>query len=123
MHHQSAALRDRTIGALVGLAISDAVGTTLEFKSRDNYQPLTDMVGGGPFDLKPGQFTDDTSMALALAESLLAHAEHDPADLITRFVAWLDRGEYSCTGHCFDIGNTVDRALDHWLQTGNPMAG
>ena len=81
------------------------------------------MVGGGPFDLKPGEWTDDTSMALALAESLVAHPNLDPADLMTRFVAWRDRGRYSCLGHCFDIGSTVDRALDRWLQTGDPMAG
>ena len=111
------------MGALVGLAVGDAVGTTLEFKDRDTYQPLTDMVGGGPFDLKPGEWTDDTSMALALAESLLAYPELDPPDLMTRFVAWRDRGDYSCVGRCFDIGTTVDRALDRWLQTGDPMAG
>ncbi len=62
-------------------------------------------------------------MALALAESLLVHPDLDPADLMTRFVAWRDRGEYSCTGQCFDIGTTVDRALDQWFQTGDPMAG
>ncbi len=81
------------------------------------------MVGGGPFDLKAGEWTDDTAMTLALADSLLVHPELDPDDLMTRFVAWRDRGEYSCTGRCFDIGTTVNRALDRWLKTGNPMAG
>ncbi len=121
--HQRAELRDRALGALVGLAVGDAVGTTLEFKVRDTYQSLVTMIGGGPFDLKPGQFTDDTSMALALADSLLIDPELNAADLMTRFVAWRDHGEYSCVGHCFDIGNTVDRALDRWLHTGDPVAG
>jgi ADP-ribosyl-[dinitrogen reductase] hydrolase len=66
--------RDRAIGALMGLAVGDAVGTTLEFTSRDTYPPLTDMIGGGPFRLQRGQWTDDTSMALCLAESLAPRA-------------------------------------------------
>ena len=63
--------RERAIGALLGLAVGDAVGTTLEFKPRASIKPISDMVGGGPFGLKPGQWTDDTSMALCLAESLI----------------------------------------------------
>lgn len=65
-------IRDRARGALFGLAVGDALGTTLEFKARDTYEPLTDLVGGGPFRLKPGQWTDDTAMALAMADSLVA---------------------------------------------------
>lgn len=117
------AVRDRAIGAFLGLAVGDAVGTTLEFKSRDSYPLHTDMVGGGPFGLKAGQWTDDTSMALALADSLLAGDEFDPADLMERFVAWRDDGEYSCTGSCFDIGGTVASALSRWKRTGDPIAG
>lgn len=64
-------LADRYRGALLGLACGDAVGTTVEFQPRGSFQPLSDMIGGGPFQLKPGQWTDDTSMALCLAESLL----------------------------------------------------
>jgi len=55
---------DRAIGAMLGLAIGDAIGTTLEFSVRDARQPVTDMVGGDPFRLKPGEWTDDTAMAL-----------------------------------------------------------
>lgn len=117
------AIRDRAIGALIGLAVGDAVGTTLEFKQRDSYPRLTDMVGGGPFRLKPGQWTDDTSMALALADSLLEGHPFDPADLMRRFVAWRDEGAYSCTGTCFDIGMTVSSALSRWQRTGDPIAG
>ncbi len=117
------AIRDRAIGALIGLAVGDAVGTTLEFKQRDSYPRLTDMVGGGPFRLKPGQWTDDTSMALALADSLIENPDLDPADLMRRFVAWRDEGAYSCTGTCFDIGMTVNAALSRWQRTGDPLAG
>jgi ADP-ribosyl-[dinitrogen reductase] hydrolase len=118
-----AAIRDRAIGALIGLAVGDAVGTTLEFKSRDSYPRLTDMIGGGPFRLKPGEWTDDTSMALALADSLIENADLDPADLMRRFVKWRDDGAYSCTGRCFDIGMTVSGALQRFQRSGDPMAG
>lgn len=75
--HSAITTEDRAIGALLGLAAGDAVGTTLEFRPRDSYEPLTDMVGGGPFNLKAGEWTDDTAMAMALADSL---AEHDAFD-------------------------------------------
>lgn len=117
------AIKDRAIGALLGLAVGDAVGTTLEFKTRDNYPRLADMAGGGPFRLEAGQWTDDTSMALALADTLLASDDFDAEDLMRRFVAWRDNGEYSCTGRCFDIGGTVNSALRRWKQTGDPIAG
>ena len=114
---------DRAQGALLGLAIGDALGTTLEFKPRDTYPPLTDMVGGGPFDLAAGVWTDDTSMALALADSLLASGQLDPADLMRRFVAWWHHDKYSPTGTCFDIGVTTRVALAHFQRTGEPLAG
>lgn len=122
-HQHDEAIRDRAIGALLGLAVGDAVGTTLEFRQRDSYPLLTDMVGGGPFRLKPGQWTDDTAMAVALADSLYLHPGFDPEDLMRRFVAWRDTGEYSCTGDCFDIGMTTSAALSRWQRTGEPYAG
>jgi ADP-ribosyl-[dinitrogen reductase] hydrolase len=99
------ALEDRAIGALIGLAVGDAVGTTLEFRPRnDKAERHTQMIGGGPFRLKAGQWTDDTAMALALADSLTANPALDPRDLMRRFVQWWQQGTYSCTGECFDIG-------------------
>jgi ADP-ribosyl-[dinitrogen reductase] hydrolase len=115
--------RDRAIGALVGLAVGDAVGTTLEFKPKPVQPVLTDMVGGGPFGLLPGQWTDDTAMALALGDWLANDPGLEPADLMSRFVRWFKDGEYSCTGTCFDIGNTTREALEHFLRTGEPLAG
>ena len=117
------AIRDRAVGALLGLAVGDAVGTTIEFKPKPKYALVDDMVGGGPFGLKPGEWTDDTAMALALADSLLEHPEFDATDLISRFVKWHKKGDYSCTGTCFDIGNTVSAALARFQRTGDPMAG
>ena len=118
-----AAIRDRALGAFLGLAIGDAVGTTLEFHSRDARPLLEDMTGGGPFALPPGAWTDDTAMALALADSLAATGTLDCRDLMDRFVRWWQDGEYSCTGACFDIGNATRGALGRYLRTGDPFAG
>jgi ADP-ribosyl-[dinitrogen reductase] hydrolase len=115
--------RDRAIGAMLGLAIGDAVGTTLEFSVRDTRQPVRDMVGGGPFRLKPGEWTDDTAMALCLADSLLACNHLDQRDLMQRFCRWWRNGENSCTGTCFDIGNATRAALIRFEHTGDPVAG
>ena len=116
-------IADRALGAMLGLAIGDALGTTLEFSRRDSQPRLADMIGGGPFKLQPGEWTDDTAMALALADSLAANPLLDEADLMQRFVRWHERGEYSCTGRCFDIGTTTRSALQRYKQTGNPVAG
>ena len=118
-----AAVRERAIGALLGLAVGDALGTTLEFSARDSKPRIAEIVGGGPFGLESGQWTDDTSMALALADSLLSCGELDEHDLMTRFVSWMDEGAYSSNGRCFDIGNTVRGALNRFKQSGNPVAG
>jgi ADP-ribosylglycohydrolase len=109
----------------VGLAVGDAVGTTLEFKPRDSYEPLRDMIGGGPFRLKPGEWTDDTSMALCLADSLIeTGGQFDPADLMRRFVNWRDNGENSANERgCFDIGNATNAALKRFQRDNDPYAG
>jgi ADP-ribosyl-[dinitrogen reductase] hydrolase len=115
--------RDRAIGCLLGLAVGDAIGATLEFAARDSKPRLADMVGGGPFGLRPGEWTDDTSMALCLADSLLARGRLDQRDLMERFVRWWREGENSVTGQCFDIGATTKAALTHFCDTGNPVSG
>ena len=79
--------------------------------------------GGGQFSLKPGEWTDDTSMALCLAQSLVAKRGLDERDVMERFVRWWRYGENSVTGHCFDIGNATAGALQHFVQDGNPIAG
>ena len=114
--------RDRFRGALLGLAAGDAVGTTVEFRPRGSFPPVTDMLGGGPFGLAPGQWTDDTSMALCLATSLLERG-FDLRDQMERYLRWAEHGSLSSTGSCFDIGGTVQAALLRFSQTGNPRAG
>lgn len=114
---------DRYRGCLVGLACGDAVGTTVEFSARGTFSPVTDMVGGGPFGLAAGEWTDDTSMALCLATSLVHCRGTDLHDQISRYVNWWQWGYLSSTGSCFDIGNTVRTALNRFLVTKDPAAG
>lgn len=116
-------LRDRARGCLLGLAVGDAVGTTVEFRPRDSFPPVTDMVGGGPFDLQPGEWTDDTSMALCLATSLVETGGFNPRDQMDRYLRWWDEGYLSSNGRCFDIGGTVSEALRRYRQTGDPISG
>lgn len=113
---------NRARGALLGLAVGDAIGTTVEFMPRGSFAPLTDMVGGGPFGLKPGQWTDDTSMALCLGVSLLEHG-FNLADQIDRYLQWHDDGYMSSTGKCFDIGMATSAALERYRATGESRAG
>jgi ADP-ribosylglycohydrolase len=106
---------------LVGLAVGDAVGTTLEFKPPGSFEPITDLVGGGPFRLKPGQWTDDTSMALCLADSIVTVGGLDLVDQMQRYVRWRDEGLWSSTGRCFDIGNTTSSQLRRFARTGEAV--
>ncbi|MCZ8513096.1 ADP-ribosylglycohydrolase family protein [Paenibacillus filicis] len=114
---------DRYRGCLLGLAAGDALGTTLEFRQPGSFGPILDMAGGGPFDLEPGQWTDDTSMALCLAESLLHCEGFHPRDQMQRYVRWYREGYLSSTGVCFDIGNTVRTALERFEKTSEPFSG
>ena len=107
----------------MGLATGDALGTTLEFKSPGSFKPIDEIVGGGPFNLKPGQWTDDTSLSLCLAESLIKKRSFDPIDQLERYVHWRDEGYMSCTGSCFDIGITTDTALTKFQDTHQAYCG
>jgi len=113
---------DKSLGAMLGLACGDAVGSSVEFMERGTFEKVTDMRGGGPFKLDPGMFTDDTSMALCLAQSL----EHgyDPNDQMTRYIRWWRDGENSCRSYCFDIGQATLRALDAYTRdSSDPYKG
>jgi ADP-ribosyl-[dinitrogen reductase] hydrolase len=115
--------KDRFRGCLLGLAVGDAVGTTLEFKPPGSFKPIIGMAGGGPFRLKPGEWTDDTSMALCLATSLVEKNGFDPKDQMDRYCRWQEEGYLSSNGRCLDIGNTVSAALRRYRQNGDPNAG
>ncbi len=111
--------RDRQRGMLLGLAIGDALGAAVEFQPSGCFEPVVGYHGGGPHGLGPGEWTDDTSMALALADSI-AKAGWDLKDQAQRYVAWWRRGAYSVNGRCFDIGTTTVAALRRFEKSGDP---
>jgi ADP-ribosyl-[dinitrogen reductase] hydrolase len=111
---------DRAYGAMLGLAVGDALGVPLEFSKRDSLPHVSEMIGGGPFGLKPGEWTDDTSMALCMADSLIALKSFDEIDILSRFVRWFENGENSVNGNCFDIGITTRASLDRFVRLGTP---
>src|SRR6516162_384476 len=108
--------RDRRRGMLLGLAIGDALGAAVEFEPPGTFPEVTDYRAGGPHGLVPGEWTDDTSMALALADSI-AEVGWDLNDQARRYVAWWRTGAYSVNGRCFDIGTTTSMALRRFEQT------
>ncbi|MEZ2234394.1 ADP-ribosylglycohydrolase family protein [Microcoleus sp.] len=114
---------ERYRGSLLGLAIGDALGTTLEFTRPGTFTPINDMIGGGPFRLQPGEWTDDTSMALCLAESLIEKQGFDPIHQLETYLRWWGYGHLSSNGKCFDIGNTVRQALLNFKATRKPECG
>ena len=116
-------LQNRAQGALLGLAVGDAIGTTVEFMPKDSFTPVDDMVGGGVFRLQKGQWTDDMSMALCLADSLIACGGFDAYDQMSRYLRWYRDGENSSTGRCFDIGGATRQALENFATTGESYAG
>lgn len=114
---------DRFEGCLLGLACGDAVGATVEFVPRGRFTPMTDMLGGGKFRLQKGEWTDDTSMALCLAESLLQCAGFDALDQMQRYWRWANEGYYSCRPHPIGMGKTVAAALIRFHHSGEPFSG
>ncbi len=109
---------DRQRGCLIGLAVGDALGAAVEFQPPGTFEPVTGYRAGGPHRLEPGEWTDDTSLALALADSI-GQVGWDLNDQARRYVSWADSGEYSVNGRCFDIGNTTSGALFRFSQSGD----
>lgn len=99
----------RARGALLGQAIGDALGTTVEFQDAESIAKrypngLRDLIGGGPFGLLPGQITDDTELALALARSLVQKGRYDDDAVANAYAEWYRSGP-------FDIGGTTAKAF------------
>jgi ADP-ribosyl-[dinitrogen reductase] hydrolase len=114
---------ERYRGSLLGLATGDALGAPLEFQLPGTFEPINDMVGGGSPNPEPGQWTDDTSMALCLAESLIERNEFDPVDQLERYLRWFRKGYFSSTGECFGVGRIVRSALRRFERTREMYCG
>lgn len=106
-----ARLRSRFRGALLGLALGEALAAPAQLAKPGSFAPIRDLIGGGPFDLAPGSWTDDTAMAMLLARSVLECRGCDPSDQLSRFRRWQRDGEGSLSGECLGITASVSRAL------------
>jgi ADP-ribosylglycohydrolase len=117
------ALRERFLGALVGAAVGDAVAVATQYRRPGKFTPVGDMLGGGPFELPRGAFSDDTAMALCLAESLLQREGFDARDQVQRYRRWQQEGYLSATEQCVGITAGTARALAraHWRR--QPFSG
>lgn len=115
--------KSRWEGCLLGLAVGDALGAPLEFHRRERITPIKGMIEGGKFRMRLGEWTDDTAMALCLADSLLASGGFDPFDQMARYWRWANDGENSTRPRAFGIGKTVAVALGRYQQTGEYWCG
>jgi len=114
-------IRDRKKGCFYGLAIGDALGTPIEKKKAGTFPIVTGYRNGKPRNWgqpgsKAGEWTDDTSMALALADSL--SNGHSRKDQLDKYVDWYNNGKYTTVGKCFGIGGTTRQAIKDYIQTG-----
>lgn len=114
---------ERYQGCMLGLAVGDAIGAQVEFMRPGDFEPVVDMVGGGVFGLPAGAFTDDTSMALCLAQSLIERNGFDPIDQMQRYLRWMREGYMSSTGRAFDVGGTCADAILRFEATRMPYPG
>jgi len=112
MEPTNISLIERYQGCLLGLAVDDddddddddAVGAPIEFKTRGRFTPIIDMVSGGEFKMAKGEWTDDTAMALCLAQSLLACDGFNAKDEMEKYVEWINMGYFSTRDRGFGIG-------------------
>jgi len=104
-------LLEKYQGSLIGLAIGDALGVPAEFKAVGEFEPISDFRDSDWFDLPAGHWSDDTAMALCLANSLIEKKSFDPVDQIEKYKKWLETGYCSSTGKAIGVGQTILRAL------------
>lgn len=116
-------LINRAVGSLVGLAVGDAMGAPVEFKEKGRFVPVAGYRDGGPFKLKAGYWTDDTAMALCLANSLIKSKGIDQDDQMSRYLRWINDGYMSSTGKAIGVGQTVLTALLRYYRTSDPKQG
>lgn len=114
---------ERYRGCLLGLAVGDALGAPLEFHPPGSFEPIKDMIEARRFGLAAGQWTDDTAMALCLADSLITCEGFDPIDQLERYLRWYHDGYLSCTGYCYGIGMTVQASLARFERVREPYCG
>lgn len=114
---------ERYYGSLLGLAIGDALGAPVEGLAPGMFPRVKHFAAGGVNNIEPGEWTDDTALAMCLAESLVARNGFDPADAMDRIRQWWRAGYWSCREAAFGIGQTTQAAIEYYEAEGAPYAG
>ena len=117
MPENNVTTNNRIYGSIYGLVIGDAMGMPVEFKERDSFPEVTEFLPKHHWNLDPGSWTDDTSMTLALMDSITKCLGINPEDQLNRYVKWYMNGKYSVNGKCFDIGNLTRMSLRNYIAT------
>ena len=106
--------KDISQALLLGLAIGDALGVPVEFKKRSSFH-VDSMTGYGSHNQPPGTWSDDTSLALALADNI-NDGKVNLNDVAQSFIAWRKAGKYTPHGEVFDIGGATSTAIRRLAQ-------
>lgn len=122
-HTSPEGFRDRVMGAMIGLAVGEAIGVTLHGQERDTYRKIFGMDGGGRLGLKSGEWSNATAMTLALTDSLIFRRRFNPLDFAGRLSDWIEHGAYSCTGTSTGIDETTVEALQRFHELNDPLSG
>lgn len=121
MNHNN--LKDRALGTMIGLAVGDALGAPVEFLDRGTFPFITSYRFGGKFHLPAGAYTDDTAMALCLADSLVQCKGTNQTHQLETYLKWLNEGYMSSTGKAVGCGKNTYLALLHFMRTGQSECG
>ncbi len=105
---------------IMGVVVGDALGVPVEFKSRGSFH-IDGMTGFGSHNQKPGTWSDDSSLTLALADSIARKGGIDYNDIMASFVKWYQDGEYTAHGVVFDVGLATSKALRRYMYGYDPL--
>lgn len=108
---------------MIGVAVGDALGLSAQFVDREELResPVTEMEGDEIYGMPAGSWSDDTSMAIAILDSIRTLGQIDCRDIMDRFVQWLFHDAYTPTGETFDEGNTCSMAIAKYLEEGDVL--
>ena len=122
-HLKNMNLEGQVRSGIIGHAIGDALGVPVEFTSRNQLarHPIQDMEGYGTHNMPVGTWSDDTSMEIALMQSLIDCESFNYKDIMDNFCKWWKDDEFTATGRTFDIGGTCAKAISNYRMGMSPL--
>ena len=109
------------LSGIMGVIVGDALGCPVQFRTREEValRPVTGMRGHGTFNMPPGSWTDDSSLTIALLDSIRRTGEIDLDDIMENFMKWLYNGEFTPFGESYDIGRGIMNAINRYRKIRN----